>query len=201
MGNKDSGENFAIIFWGTIINCFNIEFQSNRYAFMTWSPENCMRQECCVIGWFIFIPSFCRLPNKQIKMLSLWFCSKKVVLLRRGQSKRLLQLLLCSKVDLISSKYVMSFHVNWLLGAFSCFMCMCWMNWIPSPFFFFSALAKIIKAGYAALQLEYFFTAGPDEVRAWTIRVRFILIHQLYPVPHYWIQIDITDFEVCHGGG
>ncbi|XP_014188822.1 obg-like ATPase 1 isoform X4 [Haplochromis burtoni] len=33
-----------------------------------------------------------------------------------------------------------------------------------------SALSKIIKAGYAALQLEYFFTAGPDEVRAWTIR-------------------------------
>ena len=64
-----------------------------------------------------------------------------------------------------------------------------------------SALPKIIKAGFAALQLEYFFTAGPDEVRAWTIRVRFILIHQLYPVPHYWIQIDITDFEVCHGGG
>ncbi|KAM7380530.1 hypothetical protein PAMP_003819 [Pampus punctatissimus] len=33
-----------------------------------------------------------------------------------------------------------------------------------------SALSKIIKTGYAALQLEYFFTAGPDEVRAWTIR-------------------------------
>uniref|UniRef100_A0A3Q3LHA0 Obg like ATPase 1 n=1 Tax=Mastacembelus armatus TaxID=205130 RepID=A0A3Q3LHA0_9TELE len=33
-----------------------------------------------------------------------------------------------------------------------------------------SALSKIIKAGYAGLQLEYFFTAGPDEVRAWTIR-------------------------------
>ncbi|CAG5866608.1 unnamed protein product [Menidia menidia] len=31
-------------------------------------------------------------------------------------------------------------------------------------------LTKIIKTGYAALQLEYFFTAGPDEVRAWTIR-------------------------------
>ncbi|KAM6954888.1 LOW QUALITY PROTEIN: obg-like ATPase 1 [Lycodopsis pacificus] len=30
-----------------------------------------------------------------------------------------------------------------------------------------SALSKIIKA---ALLLEYFFTAGPDEVRAWTIR-------------------------------
>uniref|UniRef100_A0A673MQP4 Obg-like ATPase 1 n=1 Tax=Sinocyclocheilus rhinocerous TaxID=307959 RepID=A0A673MQP4_9TELE len=33
-----------------------------------------------------------------------------------------------------------------------------------------SVLTKIIKSGYAALQLEYFFTAGPDEVRAWTIR-------------------------------
>ncbi|XP_076025904.1 obg-like ATPase 1 [Genypterus blacodes] len=33
-----------------------------------------------------------------------------------------------------------------------------------------SALPRIIKAGYAALQLEYFFTAGPDEVRAWTVR-------------------------------
>ena len=33
-----------------------------------------------------------------------------------------------------------------------------------------SALPKIIKAGFAALQLEYFFTAGPNEVRAWTIR-------------------------------
>ncbi|XP_062258307.1 obg-like ATPase 1 [Platichthys flesus] len=33
-----------------------------------------------------------------------------------------------------------------------------------------SALCRIIKAGHAALQLEYFFTAGPDEVRAWTVR-------------------------------
>ena len=33
-----------------------------------------------------------------------------------------------------------------------------------------SALPKIIKAGFAALQLEYFFTAGPNEVCAWTIR-------------------------------
>lgn len=39
-----------------------------------------------------------------------------------------------------------------------------------------SALSKIIKAGYAVLQLEYFFTAGPDEVRAWTIRVRAALL-------------------------
>ncbi|VFV42671.1 obg-like atpase 1-like [Lynx pardinus] len=37
-------------------------------------------------------------------------------------------------------------------------------NMIPS------ALPKIIKAGFAALQLEYFFTAGPDEVCEWTIR-------------------------------
>nr|CAG8584569.1 14584_t:CDS:2 [Entrophospora candida] len=33
-----------------------------------------------------------------------------------------------------------------------------------------SALPKIIVAGYQALQLIYFFTCGPDEVRAWTIR-------------------------------
>ncbi|XP_010793747.1 LOW QUALITY PROTEIN: obg-like ATPase 1 [Notothenia coriiceps] len=33
-----------------------------------------------------------------------------------------------------------------------------------------SALSRIIKAGYAALLLEHFFTTGPDEVRAWTVR-------------------------------
>ncbi|XP_071388038.1 obg-like ATPase 1 isoform X4 [Centroberyx affinis] len=33
-----------------------------------------------------------------------------------------------------------------------------------------SVLTKIIKTGYSTLQLEYFFTAGPDEVRAWTVR-------------------------------
>ncbi|XP_060938284.1 obg-like ATPase 1 [Limanda limanda] len=33
-----------------------------------------------------------------------------------------------------------------------------------------SVLTKIIKTGYSALQLEYFFTAGVDEVRAWTVR-------------------------------
>ncbi|KAJ3374506.1 Obg-like ATPase [Allomyces arbusculus] len=33
-----------------------------------------------------------------------------------------------------------------------------------------SALPKIIVAGYQALQLVYFFTAGADEVRAWTVR-------------------------------
>lgn len=33
-----------------------------------------------------------------------------------------------------------------------------------------SALPKIIVAGYHALQLIYYFTAGEDEVRAWTIR-------------------------------
>lgn len=32
-----------------------------------------------------------------------------------------------------------------------------------------SMLDKIIVTGYKALQLEYFFTAGPDEVKAWTI--------------------------------
>lgn len=33
-----------------------------------------------------------------------------------------------------------------------------------------SALEKIIITGYKALQLEYFFTAGPDEVKAWTVQ-------------------------------
>lgn len=33
-----------------------------------------------------------------------------------------------------------------------------------------SAMPKIILAGYNALQLVYYFTAGSDEVRAWTIR-------------------------------
>uniref|UniRef100_A0A182XY63 Obg-like ATPase 1 n=1 Tax=Anopheles stephensi TaxID=30069 RepID=A0A182XY63_ANOST len=33
-----------------------------------------------------------------------------------------------------------------------------------------SVLDKIITTGYKALQLEYFFTAGPDEVKAWTIQ-------------------------------
>jgi obg-like ATPase 1 len=33
-----------------------------------------------------------------------------------------------------------------------------------------SALPRIVKTGYHALQLIHFFTSGPDEVRAWTIR-------------------------------
>ena len=33
-----------------------------------------------------------------------------------------------------------------------------------------SMVAKIIKAGYQALDLIYYFTAGADEVRCWTIR-------------------------------
>ena len=34
-----------------------------------------------------------------------------------------------------------------------------------------SALEKIIVQGYKSLQLMYFFTAGHDEVKAWTIQV------------------------------
>ncbi|XP_077966121.1 obg-like ATPase 1 [Styela clava] len=34
-----------------------------------------------------------------------------------------------------------------------------------------NALSKIIVTGFKALQLEYFFTAGPDEVKAWTIKL------------------------------
>ncbi|KAI8807929.1 P-loop containing nucleoside triphosphate hydrolase protein [Cladochytrium replicatum] len=39
-----------------------------------------------------------------------------------------------------------------------------------SPIPVTSVLPKIIVTGYQALQLIYFFTGGPDEVRAWTIR-------------------------------
>ena len=38
--------------------------------------------------------------------------------------------------------------------------------------FFYSVLEKIIVQGYKALGLQYFFTAGPDEVKAWTIQVK-----------------------------
>lgn len=34
-----------------------------------------------------------------------------------------------------------------------------------------SALGRIITTGYKALQLQYFFTAGKDEVKAWTIQL------------------------------
>ncbi|KAG0737703.1 hypothetical protein G6F16_010507 [Rhizopus arrhizus] len=50
-----------------------------------------------------------------------------------------------------------------------------------------SVLPKIIVNGYAALQLIYFFTGGPDEVRAWTIR-KFTKAPQAAGVIH-------TDFE------
>lgn len=43
-----------------------------------------------------------------------------------------------------------------------------------------SVLDKIITTGYKALQLEYFFTAGPDEVKAWTIQVLYLLSFLLF---------------------
>ncbi len=39
-----------------------------------------------------------------------------------------------------------------------------------------SAFEKIITQGYKVLQLMYFFTAGHDEVKAWSIQVRYITI-------------------------
>merc|ERR1711941_72312 len=33
-----------------------------------------------------------------------------------------------------------------------------------------STLEKVITQGHKALNLQYFFTAGPDEVKAWTIQ-------------------------------
>lgn len=36
---------------------------------------------------------------------------------------------------------------------------------------FTTMLPKIIRIGYQTLQLQYFFTCGKDEVKAWTIQV------------------------------
>ena len=51
-----------------------------------------------------------------------------------------------------------------------------------------SALDKIIKAGYEALNLIHFFTAGEDEVREWTCR-RYSKAPKAAGVIH-------TDFEL-----
>lgn len=48
--------------------------------------------------------------------------------------------------------------------------------------FYFSALDKIIVQGYKSLRLQYFFTAGPDEVKAWTIQVQ----HIIFMLPFYY---------------
>ena len=50
-----------------------------------------------------------------------------------------------------------------------------------------SSLEKIILQGYKALQLVYFFTAGPEEVKAWTIQ-------KGYKAPQAAGRIH-TDFE------
>jgi obg-like ATPase 1 len=45
------------------------------------------------------------------------------------------------------------------------------VRYIYKPFLFrHSALEKIIVTGFKTLQLQYFFTAGKDEVKAWTIQ-------------------------------
>uniref|UniRef100_A0A0K0DHP2 Obg-like ATPase 1 n=1 Tax=Angiostrongylus cantonensis TaxID=6313 RepID=A0A0K0DHP2_ANGCA len=51
-----------------------------------------------------------------------------------------------------------------------------------------SNLDKIVHSGYKALQLEYFFTCGKDEVKAWTIQVRGTLAPKAAGRIH-------TDFE------
>ena len=50
---------------------------------------------------------------------------------------------------------------------------------------FHSALSKIITTGYQALNLQYFFTCGHDEVRAWTIMVSWASSH-CYVILHHF---------------
>jgi obg-like ATPase 1 len=62
-----------------------------------------------------------------------------------------------------------------------------------------SALPKIIATGYANLQLQYFFTAGADEVRAWTIR-RGTKAPQAAGVIHTDFERGFIMAEVMHFG-
>lgn len=55
-----------------------------------------------------------------------------------------------------------------------------------------SALDKIIKAGYKALSLIHYFTAGEDEVRCWTIRR-----NTKAPAAAGVIHTDFQDFFIC----
>lgn len=61
-----------------------------------------------------------------------------------------------------------------------------------------SILPRIIVTGYKTLQLIYYFTAGHDEVRAWTIRVR-ILSGERNFYGGKWCCC-ITDYLVMVGG-
>lgn len=73
------------------------------------------------------------------------------------------------------------------------------MGYYNHDFFslFSSALDKIIIQGYKALQLEYFFTSGPDEVKAWTIQVRKIYLLNLFPYrDDYFVQSLVMFFPV-----
>ena len=69
-----------------------------------------------------------------------------------------------------------------------------------------SALPKIIKSGYKALNLINFFTVGPDEVRAWTIRKGWLApvaagtIHGDFEKHFICIKkYNFTEYEECGG--
>ena len=67
-------------------------------------------------------------------------------------------------------------------------------------------LDRVIRAGYALLGLQTYFTAGPKEVRAWTVRVGATapqaagVIHTDFE--HGFIRAEVTayrDFITCKG--
>lgn len=70
-----------------------------------------------------------------------------------------------------------------------------------------SNLTKITHAGYNSLELIRYFTAGPDEVRAWTIRkgtkapaaagvIQYVYNAPLVPCPDFFSQHRLRE-EVC----
>jgi hypothetical protein len=65
----------------------------------------------------------------------------------------------------------------------------------------YSALNKIITTGFKALQLEYFFTSGKDEVKAWTILVSkdCQLFYSGRPVVSLPLSLDIAEYTNPEG--
>lgn len=83
------------------------------------------------------------------------------------------------KVLLIFSK---DFSLNYyILLNYIEFCDICWT---------FSALDRIITTGYRALQLQYFFTAGKDEVKAWTIQVLHWFCRKCTQILMYWNPLE-----------
>ena len=80
------------------------------------------------------------------------------------------------------------------------------MNQTPDEFlrigeiislFLCSSLEKIIVTGYRTLLLMYFFTVGPDEVRAWTVQVCPSAVKRELLVHEFFFHLPVLLFGFC----